>query len=124
MAKMTITFGTLLILLGFIGYEAPGIHSLTALIPAAFGLVLVVLGILARTPNQKKRMIVMHIAVTVGLLGFLGTVKGVYDFIRMQMGHPELFPAMVEAQALMSLMMLCYVLLCVRSFIQARRARG
>lgn len=124
MAKMTITFGTLLILLGFIGYEAPGVHSLTALIPAGFGLVLVILGLLARTENQKKRMIVMHIAVTVGLLGFLGTVRGIYEFIRMQTGHPVLLPAMVETQALMSLMMLAYVLLCVRSFIEARRARG
>ena len=49
MAKITITFGVLLILLGVIGYLAPGIHSLTALIPAVFGLVLVVLGFLART---------------------------------------------------------------------------
>lgn len=123
MAKMTMTFGALLILLGFIGYEAPGIHSLTALIPAGFGLVLVVLGFLARTPNQKRRMIVMHIAVTVGLIGFLGTVTGIYHFIRMETGHVVALPAMAEAQALMSLMMLCYVLLCVRSFIQARRAR-
>lgn len=124
MAKITITFGVLLILLGFIGYEAPGVHSLTALIPAAFGIVLAILGILARTANQKKRMIVMHIAVTVGLIGFLGTVKGIYDFIRMEAGHQVFMPAMTEAQALMALMMLCYVLLCVRSFIEARRARG
>ncbi len=124
MAKLTVTFGVLLILLGLIGYEAPVIHSFTALIPAAFGLVLVVLGILARTPNQKKRMIVMHIAVTVGLLGFLGTVKGVYDFIRIETGHFVAIPAMAEAQTAMALIMLCYVLLCVRSFIEARRARG
>ena len=124
MAKLTITFGAMLILLGFIGYEAPGIHSLTALIPAAFGLVLVVLGLLARTTNQKRRMIVMHIAVTVGLIGFLGTVKGIYDFIRMETGHPVFLAAMTEAQALMALILLCYVLLCVRSFILARRARS
>lgn len=124
MAKITITFGILLMLLGLIGYEAPVIHSLTALIPAAFGLVLLVLGILARTENQKKRMIVMHIAVTVGLIGFLGTVMGIYHFIRMETGHFVAIPAMVEAQTVMSLMMLFYVLLCVRSFIEARRARG
>ncbi len=124
MAKITMTFGALLILLGFIGYEAPGVHSLTALIPAAFGLVLGILGVLARTPNQKKRMIVMHIAVTVGLIGFLGTVIGIYRFIQMLTGHAVALPAMAEAQALMSLMMLFYVLLCVRSFIEARRARN
>lgn len=124
MAKMTITFGALLILLGLIGYGAPGIHSLTALIPAAFGIVLVVLGILARTGNRKRHMIMMHIAVTVGLIGFLGTVKGIYDFIRMETGHPVFLPAMTEAQALMALITLCYVLLCVRSFVNARRERG
>jgi hypothetical protein len=124
MAKITITFGILLILLGLIGYEVPVIHSFTALIPAAFGLVLLVLGILARTENQKKRMIVMHIAVTVGLLGFLGTLTGVYHFVRMETGHLIAIPQMAEAQTAMCLMMLFYVLLCVRSFIEARRARG
>ena len=68
-------------------------------------------------------MIVMHIAVTVGLIGFLGTVTGIYHFIRMETGHTILFPAMAEAQTVMSLMMLFYVLLCVRSFIEARRNR-
>lgn len=124
MAKMTIRFGALLILLGFIGYGAPGIHSLTALIPAAFGVVLIILGFLARTEDQKRRMLYMHIAVTIGLIGFLGTVKGIYDFIRMETGHHVFLPAMTEAQALMALILLCYILLCVRSFIQARRARG
>lgn len=124
MAKITITIGLLLILLGFIGYEAPSVHSLTALIPAAFGAVLLVLGFLARTPVQKKRMIIMHIAVTVGLIGFLGTVMGIYEFIRMELGHAVSNPVMVQDRALMSLIMLCYVLLCVRSFIEARRARS
>ena len=123
MAKITITFGVLLILLGVIGYESTGAQALIALIPAVFGVVLVILGFLARTPAQKKRMIVMHIAVTVGLLGFLGTVSGIYEYIRMVTGHVVMHPVMVQYQALMSLMMLFYVLLCVRSFIEARRAR-
>ncbi len=123
MAKITITFGALLILLGFIGYVAPGTYALTALLPALFGVVLVILGIVARTPEQKKHMITMHIAVTVGLIGFLVTVRDIYEFVRMETGAAVARPVLVEAQALMSLILLCYVLLCVRSFIQARRAR-
>ena len=38
---------------------------------AWFGLLLVVFGALANPPDAKRRMLFMHIAVTVGLLGFL-----------------------------------------------------
>jgi hypothetical protein len=66
-------------------------------------------------------MTVMHIAVTLGLLLFLGTAKSIWDFIQMERGHAMLRPIAVEDKAVMSMMMLIYVLLCVRSFIKARR---
>jgi hypothetical protein len=70
----TIGFGVVLILIGLVGYFGTGMVSPTALIPAAFGLLLTVFGVMAR--DDKKRKMAMHIAVTVGLLGFLGTVPG------------------------------------------------
>ena len=121
MAKVTILFGVLLFLLGVVVWAATGRHAPTALIPAYLGIVLSILGLLARTENQKRRMIVMHIAVTLGALGFLFTAKSIWDFIQLERGHALARPVAVEDRAAMSVMLLIYVLLCVRSFIKARR---
>ncbi len=123
MAKLTIVFGILLILLGLFGYIATGHQHPTALIPLFFGVVLAALGAGANTENVKRRMLLMHIAVTVALLGFLGTISGVIDFIRMETGTHFFYPAAPESKAAMCLLCLIFVLLCVRSFITARRAR-
>ncbi len=123
MAKVTILFGVLLFLLGVVVWVATGRHAPTALIPAYVGIVLGILGLLARTDNAKRRMLVMHIAVTLGLLGFLGTAKSIWDFIQMERGQVFARPVAVEDKAVMSVMLLIYVLLCVRSFIKARRDR-
>jgi len=121
MAKVTILFGVLLFLLGVVVWAATGRHAPTALIPAYLGIVLAILGLLARTRNQKRRMLMMHIAVTLGALGFLFTAKSIWDFIQLERGHPFMRPVAVEDKAAMSVMLLIYVLLCVRSFIKARR---
>lgn len=122
MAKMTMLFGMLLITLGVAVWLVTGRHAPTALIPAYVGIVLAILGLLARRGSQKKRMTVMHIAVTIGVLGFLATVKGIWDYVRMSLGHHYARPLAVEETALMSAILLFFVLLCVRSFIHARRA--
>ena len=119
MAKVTILFGLLLIVLGVVGYVGTGRSAPTALIPTYIGIVFTILGFLARRGSQKKRMTVMQIAVTLGLLLFLGTAKSIWDFIQMERGHAMLRPIAVEDKAVMSMMMLIYVLLCVRSFIKA-----
>ena len=123
MAKITIVFGLLLILLGIFGFVGTGSHAPTALIPAYFGVGLILFGILANTPDAKRRMLFMHIAVTIGLVGFLVTVKNIYDFVRLEQGRQYMHPLAVQAKAAMSVMLLFYVLLCVRSFINARRVR-
>jgi multisubunit Na+/H+ antiporter MnhF subunit len=124
MAKTTISFGVVLILLGIFGFVATGSHAPTALIPAFVGLLLGILGFLAITEDAKKRMLFMHIAVTLGLLGFLGTAKSIYDYIRLRQGVQFPHPAAVEEKAAMSVLLLIFVMLCVRSFVAARRARA
>jgi hypothetical protein len=121
MAKVTILFGLLLIVLGVVGYVGTGWQAPTALIPTYIGIVFAILGFLARKGSQKKRMLMMHIAVTLGALGFLVTAKSIWDFIQMERGHVFARPIAVEDKAVMSTMLLIYVLLCVRSFIKARR---
>jgi hypothetical protein len=124
MARLTILFGIVLILLGGFGYVATGSHAPTALIPSYVGAVLAVLGFFAYTPDAKRRMLFMHIAVTVGLLGFLGTAKSIVDYFEMLGGRQFPHPSAVEEKAAMSVLLLVFVVLCVRSFIAARRARA
>ena len=123
MAKLTIAFGTLLILLGIVGYVATGSAHPTALIPSILGIFFIFFGVMANTENAKKRMLWMHISVTVALLGFLSMIPADIDVIRLSRGAYFLHPEAVEEKAVMSLLCLLYVLFCVRSFIAARRTR-
>ena len=122
MATTTIGFGVALILLGLGGYFGTGMVSLTALIPAAFGLLLVVFGALAR--DDKRRKMAMHIAVTVGLLGFLGTVSGLFQLPTLLSGGVVERPGAVVSKSIMAVLMAIYVGMCVKSFIDARRRRA
>ena len=124
MAKITIGFGVILILVGILGFVSTGSHAPTALIPAVVGLILSILGFLALTNDAKKRMLYMHIAVTIGLLGFLGTGWSIVNYIQMTIrGQRFAHPIAVEEKAAMAAVLLCFVLLCVQSFIAARRTR-
>lgn len=123
MARLTILFGFLLVIIAIIGYVATGHTHPTALIPAIFGLILIVSGATARTTNEKRRMLAMHIAVTVGLLGFLFTAKALWQQFELWQGVTLPLPAAIEEKAAMSALCLLFTLLCVRSFISARRVR-
>jgi hypothetical protein len=121
---VTIIFGILLVALGLVGYYGTGAAHPTALIPMWFGLALGIGGFLAISPNEKRRMIFMHINVTIGLVGLIGAlVKALtgYGNARSQGVDPDM--KAIGAQVVMAALLLNYVVLCVRSFIQARRAR-
>lgn len=124
MARLTIVFGILLILLGLIGFVSTGNAHPTALIPAGLGVVFALLGAAATTPDPKKRMLWMHISVTVALLAFLGTLPAGVQAFRLSHGTQYPHPAAILEKAAMSLLCLIYVLFCVRSFINARVNRG
>jgi len=124
MAKLTIVFGILLVLVGIADFVATGSAHPTALIPAGAGILFVLFGALANTENPKKRMLWMHIAVTVALLLFLGTIPADIDVIRLSRGVEFPHPIAILEKSGMSLLCLLYVCLCVRSFIAARRLRN
>lgn len=123
MHKLTIALGILLLLLAIAGFVATGSSHPTALIPGAAGLLFVLFGALANSEDAKKRMLWMHIAVTVALLLFLGTIPADIDVIRLSRGASFPHPVAVVEKAAMSLLCLLFVLFCVRSFIAARRQR-
>jgi hypothetical protein len=135
MAKLAMVFGVLVALVGVAGYIAT--HFWHALIPVFLGLLLILLGLVANTQDVKRRMVAMHIAVTVGLLGFLGTIPGLIGMVRfvtgahqetaneqVEVGTLSLHKLAAEVQSATSILCLIFVLLCVRSFIAARRARA
>jgi hypothetical protein len=120
-AKITILFGILLFVLGIGGYLGTGQTSLTALIPSAFGLVFLLLGLLARGENLRRHA--MHAAAALALLGFLGTARAIAQVFTLLGGGTVERPQAVPLQALMAVLCAVFAALCVRSFIQARRAR-
>ncbi len=121
MPAVTIVYGLLLIALGVGFYVATGQASATALIPAFFGVVVLIAGVVGRRPHLLKHA--MHAAAALGLLGFLGGLPGlVRGFVLLQ-GGTVARPNAVAEQSIMSLLSLAFVALCVKSFIEARGAR-
>jgi len=123
MAKITVLFGVLLIILGAASFILTGHKFPTSLIPVAFGILLVTFGSMAETPETRRRMLFMHMAVTIGLLGFLATAPALVSAVQLFKGKLFPYPAAIEEKAAMSVLLLIYVVLCVRSFIAARRSR-
>lgn len=152
MAKTTIFFGILLIVLGAVGYfgtplddsgsaddpaqtetvdgapaetddgEPKSKRSVTALIPAMVGGLLLLCGLLAM--QEGMRMHAMHAAVIVGLLGALaGLGRGCMGLGKFMSGDPSLNMRSFTFVWLMAIICIVYVALCIRSFIEARRQR-
>jgi hypothetical protein len=122
MANVTIGFGLALAALGLGGYFATGRASLTALIPLAFGLLLLVCGALARQESLRKHA--MHAAAVVGLLGFLGPLRVLPQMLRLLGGQDVPHRAAVLDQLAMMVVCGVFLVLCIRSFVMARRARA
>ena len=120
MPAVTLVFAALLVVLGVGSYVGTGMSSATALIPAGFGVVLGVLGLLARKESIRKH--VMHMAAMVALLGFLGAARGFAQLPALLSGGDVERPVAVWAQVAMAVLCLTLEILYVRSFIAARRA--
>ena len=123
MAKLAIGFGVVLAIIGVAFFIATGSTHPTSLIPLWFGIAFIVCGALALTEDARRRMLWMHIAVTIGLVGFIFPgVMAIKEWVSAH-GGPLAHPAAAEEQGIMSLVCLIFTALCVRSFIAARRAR-
>lgn len=144
MAKPTIGFGLVLIVLGLVGFfgtqeaptPAPGSAletdgatdtdsaepaskagpSITALIPMFFGFPLLICGTLAL--NEKWLKHAMHGAAMFGLLGALGGLgKGIHGLVTGGNQRAMIF------SLLMGVICAVFVFMCVKSFINARKRR-
>lgn len=122
MPSITVVFGLLMILLGLAGYLGTGTSSFTALIPAVFGVLFVVLGVVARNEHARKHA--MHAAAALAVLGFLGTARSFAALPDVLAGEETLRgPAAVYSQAAFATLTGIFTILAVKSFVDARRAR-
>ena len=135
MAPLAILFGALMIILGgglyatsvtrgvyWQGEEGAHvmIRALTALIPAGFGLLLIVLGLIARAGANKTRMHAMHVA---ALLGLLGVALPLWRVIKAMTADTAIDPLPVGGNIAMIVLCGVFLALCIRSFIEARILR-
>jgi hypothetical protein len=117
MPRIIFTFAVIFVLLGIGAYLLTEAQSWTALIPAIFGLLLAIAGGISLKSLKHGG----HIAALVGLLGFLGTASRLLPALRS--GEPIELLSAVGVQAVFAVLCLGFVALCVKSFIDARRAR-
>jgi hypothetical protein len=114
MTGTTRLVGLLLAVLGIVSYVGTGRTSITALIPAFFGVVLLALAWIARSESARRHA--MHVAMVVALVGIAGSASRLLqatDFTR---------PATL-AQLATVLLLAWYLGKGIKSFRDARRAR-
>lgn len=122
MAKISLLFAVLLAALGVGSYVATGSQHPTALIPLWFGLALGLFGWLAISPNESRRKLFMHINVTIALVGVIGAGwRAIHSYMAAQAAGTHVDSIAVGAQVAMAVLLAVYVVMCVRSFISARR---
>jgi hypothetical protein len=112
MPSISIGVGLLLIIQGFGFYLGTESRSLTALIPAAIGLPILLLGCLALRQTARK-----HAAHAAAFLAALGLMAAVGRLVSAGIAWSA------ASASLVIMTVLCggFVVLCVKSFLDARR---
>jgi len=118
MADTSIVFGLLLAILGVYGFFTTHMEHPTSLIPTAVGVILAILGAVARKEAYRKHA--MHAAAVVGVLGFLAGA-GRFFFTLFTTGDVATTAGM--STATMAVLCGVFVALCVKSFMEVRRRR-
>lgn len=113
MHRWTILFGLLLVAIGLGGYYFADAKQPMALIPAVLGIAMFVCGVVAA--QGAMRMLAIHVAALIGVIGFVGPLVTLFE--------DTANTAAVLAKGLTSALCLMFVLMCVNSFLEVRRAR-
>ena len=117
MESVSITYGIFLIIWGVAVSFISGSNSLTSFIPSIFGLPILLFSCLTvKLPSKKK--LFMHIVVSFGLIVFIGGL----DFSRGLIKGTMFDNVWADTSKLMMLVTgLIFTILCVKSFIFARK---
>jgi hypothetical protein len=122
MTQLTGAVGAALMVVGVAGYLLTDRASPTALIPAAIGVVLLLLATWGRRqPSAHKHA--MHGALLVAILGLAGTARGLMQLPTLLGGGEVARPAAVYSQSITAVALLVLLVMGIRSFIAARRSR-
>lgn len=119
MPKLTFITGSILVVVGVAGYLvslATDTAHWTAFIPSIIGVLLLVSGAIA----AKNLMAGIHIALVVALLGALGMIMPLQNLGALFAGEAER-PGAVISALISVIVLVVYLILGVRSFVQARR---
>ncbi len=118
MSKAAIFTGLILIIIGFGGFAAAGFEAkaITALIPAFIGFLISLCGWIANQPQKRKHA--LHAASVLGLLGFILPAGRLGMLITKENFEWKLGSIMLLSASIVSL---AFLLLCINSFIQARK---
>ena len=116
--RITLSYAGLLILMGIIGYLVTGRQSVTALIPAFFGIFVLVLLFSLKGFLGPSRLPLLLIALAV--IGFLATMSGIPKVVGLVAGEEIARPAAAVSQSIMAVLSLAYGLLIV---LAARKQR-
>jgi hypothetical protein len=117
--SIALLFGTLLVLTGIGGFAA--FQSPTALIPVGFGVLLGICGLVARKEHLRRHA--MHAAAAVALVGFVPSVPGLLGIPALLAGEAAR-PAAVVLRSVMAILCAGFLVVAIRSFVAARRARS
>jgi hypothetical protein len=121
MPTITVVIAVLLIILGVASRLLSDSGSLTVLIPAALGGLLLIAGLIAFRP--AARMHAMHAAAMLALAGIVGGVGALPHLPALLSGGTVAHPLAVAARSLTLLLCAVLLTLAIRSFIAARIAR-
>ena len=115
MEKVSSYYGFFLVIWGFVVSSLSNSESLTSLIPAFLGVLILVFALLAIFIPSKKKLF-MHIVVIFGLITFIGGL----DFFR---NYNSLFNNFWGdlSKLMMMITGLFFTYLCVKSFIHVRK---
>ena len=115
MEKISSYYGFFLVIWGFVVSSLSNSESLTSLIPAFLGILILVFALLAIFIPSKKKLF-MHIVVIFGLITFIGGL----DFFR---NYNSLFNNFWGdlSKLMMMITGLFFTYLCVKSFIHVRK---
>lgn len=119
MSTLTVIVGIALLALGLGGYVGTGATSATALIPAGFGVIYIILGIVAQR-KPSARMHVMHLAALLSLAGIGGNVTAIVSVLRMLGGAEVAHPAAAFLRFIMAAICALHLIAAIRSFVLAR----
>ncbi|WP_166350570.1 hypothetical protein [Phytoactinopolyspora limicola] len=120
MRAATLGVGGILTLAGVVAYVASDAASATALIPSVVGVLILVCGWLAA--NESRRRHAFHAAMVIALLGALGSLMNVAQIGDLIDGTADR-PAAIVVSLIMFVVLVAYLVIGIRSFINARRTR-